>query len=524
MVNRPDKYEVTLLELEEKYKTVFENSAEGIILVDENGKVTEWNKFMETKTGLSKDVAIGQNLWDLQREMMTEEWKKIYAVEKLKKIWMDIINSYPENKIVTKEGQYYGNDGELVLTEDLVCPVILRGKKSLFIIQRDLTARRKAELALKDEEQKLKLLNATKDKLFSIIAHDLRSPLQSILGFSELLEKNIKEGAVVESEKCLEIITLSIKNTFNLLDNLLVWAKTQTGQINFNPVYAPLLPIVTEIIDLLSSSAKLKGISVQNFTSDNIRIFADNNMLRIILQNLISNAIKYTNSGGNIRINTIQHTDNIEIVVSDDGTGMRQSTIDSLFTLNTNISLEGTASEKGSGLGLVICKEFVEKHGGYLLVDSEYGKGSYFSLFFPVYEEHGKKTVTPLRKTETTNKLLKVLIADDEYHSRTVLEMLIKKYSREILFANNGVKAIECCQENPDTDLILMDNNMPELNGYEAIKEIRRFNKNVIVIGLSAYLSQEEKEKMIGAGCNDFMLKPLQSLLLVDLIKKYFDK
>lgn len=516
--------ESELREIEEKYKTVFENSVEGIILVDNHGTITEWNRFMVNKTGISKENAIDKKLWDLQYRLLTDEWKKKYPVDSLEQIWMNIINTHSENNIISKEGQYLGTDGELVLTEDIVCPIKLRGNNYLFIIQRDLTERRKAELALKENEQKLKHLNATKDKLFSIIAHDLRSPLNTVSGCTDLLNKSIREGNIKESEKCLDLINLSIKNTFNLLDNLLTWAKSQTGQISFNPVNLSLVPAINVAVDLLSSSAKHKGISIHINAADSLMIFADQNMLNIILLNLISNAIKYTHTGGNININARPDQNGIEISISDDGIGMTESILENLFQLNANIVTEGTANEKGSGLGLITCKEFIEKHGGKISAESESGKGSMFSFTFPFSDRKETNNIFSAKTGNGHLKNLKILVVDDEYHSRMLLEMLLQGYSKEIMFAVNGIKAIEICHNHPDIDLIFMDSIMPEAGGYEAIRAIRNFNKQVIIIGNSAYQSVEESKKMNEAGCNDYLSKPIQPDLLNDLIHKYFSK
>lgn len=524
MRNKIRTYEIALREIEEKYKTIIENSVEGIILVDENGTVTEWNRFMENKSGISKEHAIGKNLWDLQFSMVLEEWKIKYPVDSLKKTWMNFISNHSEKNIVIREGQYLGRDGKLVLTEDIICPITLRGRRFLLVIQHDLTARRKAEQALIEEEKKLILLNATKDKLFSIIGHDLKSPLNSISGFSELLRKNVREGNIEESEICLDTIDTSIKNTFNLLDNLLTWAKTQTGQINFKPVIIPLLSTIEEAVNVLSTSAKLKGIFIHIDVAENIMIFADKNMLKIILQNLISNAIKYTNRGGNVILTSKSHLNSTEIIISDDGTGIKEITLNSLFSLNANISTEGTASEKGSGLGLVICKEFVEKHRGKISVKSVPGKGSDFSVTLPFADEHPEYSVQNTHLNNNQRKDLKVLIVDDEYHARNLLEMFIREFSKEVLFADTGAIAVEKCRSQPDIDLILMDRTMPEMGGYEATLEIRKFNKQVIIIGHSAYQSEAERDRMIEGGCNDFLTKPIQPDLLKELINKHFNK
>jgi PAS domain S-box-containing protein len=520
--------EDALKESVEKYKTVFENSAEGIILIDDTGTITDWNKFLENKTGFSKGNAIGKKIWNLHYSLLTEEWKKKYPKDTLEKIWMNLINSLSENEIVSKEGQYIGKEGILILTEDIICPMILSGKRNLCVIQRDLTERRKAEQDLMINEQQLKLLNATKDKLFSIIAHDLKSYFNTILGFSEVLKENLKVNDVEKSQNYLEAINSSAKNTLNLLANLLEWASTQTGQINFNPTTIILQPIIDEVVDLLDSSAKLKSISIRINIPDDTKVSADRNMLKTILQNLILNAIKFTNNGGSVNISAKLIQNAIEIVIADDGTGIDNATLEKLFTLNTIVPKEGTANEKGSGLGLVICREFVEKHGGKIRVESQSGIGSIFSFTLPFIDEvkeiFVEKETIKATKEDDQIKKIKILVADDEHHTRTLLELLMQKYSKEILFAKNGVEAVEFCKKYPDIDLILMDKTMPSMDGYEATRQIRKFNKKVVIFIQSAFQSMEEKENLIKAGGNDFIAKPIPRNILNDLIRKYFGK
>jgi signal transduction histidine kinase len=239
------------------------------------------------------------------------------------------------------------------------------------------------EQELKESENQLKELNATKDKLFSIIAHDLRSPFNTILGYSDLLANNIKN---YDSEKIVKFsaqINSAAVNTLVLLDNLLNWAKSQTGQITFKPVKLNLQPIITHVIEILNPTAELKNIAINCFQSNGIEVYADPYMLKIILRNLIANAIKFTNSKGSIEVKALKKDNFIEITISDNGIGMNKEALNKLFIIQTNETTVGTANEKGSGLGLVLCKEFIEKQRGEIWVESEIGKGSNFKFTLP---------------------------------------------------------------------------------------------------------------------------------------------
>lgn len=251
-------------------------------------------------------------------------------------------------------------------------------------LARDISERKKSELALLKREKELQELNSTKDKLFSIIAHDLRSPFNNILGFSELLIEKVNDDTFTESEKYLNIIFSSANNTLVLLDNLLNWAKSQTGTISFNPVKLVFTNIIMEVLKIEKPIAKAKNISLNSFAADEIEVYADENMLKIILRNLISNAIKFTKQGGEIRVFAISIKDWVEITISDNGIGMKEEKLKELFNVSTNSSTIGTANEKGSGLGLMLCKEFIEKHQGEIWVESEEGQGSDFKFKLPL--------------------------------------------------------------------------------------------------------------------------------------------
>ena len=250
-------------------------------------------------------------------------------------------------------------------------------------LARDISERRKSELALQKSEQELKELNSTKDKLFSIIAHDLRSPFNNILGFSEMLIDRMDDLTDEETTKFLRYINTSAYNTLTLLENLLNWAKTHTGQINVRIEKTVISDVIFRVLELEKSMGKAKNISLTYINDDSIVVYADENLLRIILRNLISNAIKFTEPGGEITVCVLQKNDWVEVTVADNGVGISPEKIEKLFTVASDSGTRGTANEKGSGLGLVLCKELVEKQGGEIGVESEVGEGSRFMFTLP---------------------------------------------------------------------------------------------------------------------------------------------
>ena len=204
---------------------------------------------------------------------------------------------------------------------------------------------------------------------------------------------------------------------------------------------------------------------------------------------------------------------------------MNQHMIDHLFDLDENTSREGTDGEPSTGLGLIICKDFIEKHGGELQVESNTGQGSAFLFTLPAdnsWEGKNQTTVVPDEKPAGNSGKLKILIAEDDETSQLLLGIAVKKISNETIKVNNGADAVTACHNNPDINLVLMDVKMPGMDGYETTRMIRQFNNEVVIIAQTAYSQTGDQEKAIAAGCNDFISKPIEVDVLMELIEKYF--
>jgi len=233
---------------------------------------------------------------------------------------------------------------------------------------------------LKKAEKELKELNATKDKFFSIISHDLRSPFNSIIGFSDLLVRNLDTMDSTKIRRFVENIRNSSQNSYKLLENLLEWSRSQTGKIEFLPAQFQLIEVVKEVIETVEMQAKNKEINLYYFVDEYQMVYADSNMLNTILRNLISNAIKFTPRKGSVTITALKYNQNIEISVIDTGIGIDEHTKRNLFKINEKTTSHGTENEHGTGLGLLLCYEFANKHSSQIMVESEVGKGSTFSI------------------------------------------------------------------------------------------------------------------------------------------------
>jgi len=263
-------------------------------------------------------------------------------------------------------------------------------------LEKEILTKTESERKLKLSEAKFKEANATKDKFFSILSHDLKSPFAAMLGMTEILEKEYHQ--LKESDRIILIKELgkATINTYALLEELLSWSQSQRGLLEFNPQPVDLLKLCTESIELVSTAATSKSISIKCLVDKAVVVNADHNMLETVLRNLLTNAVKFTNQGGEIKIHTRESLHKpsggsanamVSVVVTDNGVGISQQNIEKLLKVEDKYKTAGTEKETGTGLGLIICKEFIEKHGGEISIESEEGKGSSFGFTIPPVEK-----------------------------------------------------------------------------------------------------------------------------------------
>lgn len=275
--------------------------------------------------------------------------------------------------------------GEIIWVHFESIPRILDNKDIIWTgILNDITAVRKAEEQMQLKNEELQRLNAEKDKFMSIIAHDLKSPFNSIVGFSGLLLEKAQKKDIGKLQEYAGIINSSSQKTMNLLMNLIQWSQSQSGHMHFTPEYFNLAEIITEITDLFSNILFQKSISFTREVPAEVTVFADRAMTGTIVRNLVSNAIKFTSDGGSIHLAVQEGPEGVNFTVRDSGKGMEKSVLEKLFHIDCNYSSPDTQGNKGTGLGLMLCKEFTDRHGGTIGVESEPGKGSVFYFTIPL--------------------------------------------------------------------------------------------------------------------------------------------
>ena len=357
-----------------KFRMLFEQSPVGMALVlHETGEFLEVNNSVLESTGYAKEEFLNLSYWDLTpREYEKQEIDQLDTLNRTGYFGPNF------KEYIRKDGSRYplSISGALFVDVD--------GRKVVWGIIEDLSNRREQELIIKNQNEELLRLNAAKDKFFSIIAHDLKNPFSAIIGSSDLLLQRALANDIQEIDRFAKIINQASKKSLDLLLNLMDWSQIQTGRMKFEPEYFDVHHLVEEAIGLLGCNAEEKFISIRNNLSEKTMVHADKTMISIVLRNLISNALKYTNLKGMIEISSELQKDSIVISVKDNGVGIAKEALDKLFQIDGVISTPGTQKEKGTGLGLILCREYLEKNNGKIWVQSELNVGTKFFFSLPI--------------------------------------------------------------------------------------------------------------------------------------------
>ena len=361
------KAEDTLVESEERYRIFINSTKDMVFLKDDKLNYLLVNEAMATFFGTEERKIIGKSDFDLMPEKAAQ--KCLISDEQA-------LNS---GSVVVGDEQV----GDKIFNTQKFKVPLSNGRYGIGGYIRDVTERREAERKLINQAEEMKELNATKDKFFSIISHDLRSPFQIFLGFTRMMAEELPTLTLDEIQKIAVSMRSSANNLFNLLENLLQWSQMQRGLSSFKPEPFILSNGIVAIIELVRDAADKKKIALNYDVPEGLTVLADAQMFESLMHNLIFNAVKFTPKGGKISIAAKPMPDNsVEISIKDTGIGMNKNMVENLFRLDMQTNRKGTEGEPSTGLGLIICKDFVEKHGGKIWVESEEGKGTtfYFTL------------------------------------------------------------------------------------------------------------------------------------------------
>ena len=384
--------------------------------------------------------------------------------------------------------------------------------------------RKKSEDDVKAALIKAEESDRLKSAFLANMSHEIRTPMNGILGFASLLNEPKLTG--VQLKKYVAIIEKSGARMLNIINDLIDISKIEAGQMEVNITEGNINEQIEYLYTFFNPEAIKKELilSYNNQLSNTESIIAtDREKVYAILTNLIKNSIKYTHEG-NIEFGYKKTGNFLEFFIKDTGIGIPKDRLDAVFERFVQADIEDSNVYEGAGLGLTITKAYVEMLGGQIWVESVDGKGSQFYFTIP-YSPIKKKTKVvrkgALHETTIPMKKLKILIAEDEDVAANFLSIILKEHSTDILIAKTGKETVELSRDNPDIDVILMDIKMPIISGYEATKQIRKFNKDVIIIAQTAYALSGDHEKAIEAGCNDYISKPINKDELMEMIKGF---
>ncbi|MFP4527944.1 MAG: ATP-binding protein [Candidatus Kapaibacterium sp.] len=394
-----------LIDNQKKFENIVNAARDAIIFIDTDDVITFWNPASKHTFHYDAEEAIGQNFFELlisdeyridlyqafqstksgNKSILFENTLELYAKQKEG----DLIPVEMSLTALQVEDKWYAcafvrDVTTRIIAEEEVNKLIEEMQVSKEILEQNANELVYLNHKLSESESQLQELNASKDKFFSIIAHDLKGPFQGLLGYSQMLSSDIENLTKEEIADFAKSLNESAEHLFKLLENLLHWSRIQRGVIENNPDHAELIQIVDINIALIYTRAQQKGIELINEVPEALYIYADINMVNTVLRNLLSNAVKFTSEGDKIGVRARElEYQTIEVEVFDTGIGMDKSAREKIFRIDSHHTTPGTNNEQGTGLGLILCKELVEKCRGHIRVDSEPGKGASFRFTLP---------------------------------------------------------------------------------------------------------------------------------------------
>lgn len=499
---------------DEKFRSMFASMQEGVylhqIVYDEQGKavnyrIIEANPISEKYLNIKTDYAIGK--------LATELYETPEAP------FIDVYAQVAETGVPVSIEQYFEPLGKYFFIS-----VFSPRKGEFATLFVDITAAKNYETEIIAAKEKAQESDRLKTAFLANMSHEIRTPMNGILGFASLLNDSKLSGK--QQKDYIKIIEKSGKRMLNIINEIIDISKIESGLMKLDMKESNINEQLEYIYTFFKPEAEAKGLKI-SFKSPlpekEAIITTDHEKLYATLINLVKNAIKYT-SKGSIVFGYEKKGEELEVYVKDSGIGIPKDRQEAIFERFIQADIEDKMARQGAGLGLAISKAYIEMHGGKIWVESEVGKGSTFYFTIPYKQAVNKEIESGNPDIEKASILsgLNIVIAEDDDTSSHYLSVILTNYGKEFITVKNGTKIVETCHTNPDIDLILMDIQMPGLDGYEATRRIRQFNKEVIIIAQTAFGLEGDREKALAAGCNDYISKPIVKEELYALIVKYF--
>jgi PAS domain S-box-containing protein len=538
-ISEMKRTEKALITSESNLQALINNKNEAIWSLDNNYHLIVCNDYFRDSylAAYNEELKVGINLINLLSPELKAFWKPKYdcalAGEKI----------FFEFRETLNDKVFYFN----VYLNPIFSEGSITGVSALSI---DVTDRKKEEEALIKAKEKAEESDRLKSAFLANMGHEIRTPMNGIIGFSELLKNSTLTGE--EQQKYVKIIETSGVRMLNIINDLIDISKIESGIMEVEISRFNINDQLEYLYSFFEPEARQKGLKLTYetfFHAADAIIESDKQKLNAILINLIKNAIKFT-FRGSIRFGyTLKHSmaindsPEIEFFVMDTGVGIPPEQREIIFERFRQGSESLNRDYEGAGLGLAISKSYANMLGGKIWIQPNSGKnaggdGSTFYFTIPYVPEQGQNTFfqapisvaeedimsTAVAGEDNTLKTHNVLIAEDDLASEILFSIMIRIFSNKIFKVKTGIEAVDACRNNPEIDLILMDIKMPGIDGYEATRQIRIFNKKVVIIAQTAYAQTGDREKALAAGCNDYISKPIRKDDLMSLIKKHFAK
>lgn len=408
--------------------------------------------------------------------------------------------------------------------------IMYQGKKAMLEIFQDITERKEFEANLIIAKERAEESDRLKLAFLANMSHEIRTPMNGILGFAELLKE---PGLTGETEQeYINIIEKAGARMLNIINDIIDISKIESGLMKVNNGTSNINEQIEYIYTFFEPEVEAKGLKLSFKTTLPAKeaiLITDREKLYAILTNLVKNALKFTTEGTiEFGYSLMKDRASLLFYVKDTGIGIPKERQDAIFQRFVQADISDKMARQGAGLGLAITKSFIEMLGGEIWVESEVGVGSTFYFTLPYTMEQVIKSTAndpfDLGGMLHPSRKWNILIAEDDETSELLMSLSVKEFRKDVLYARTGNEAVNICRSNPQIDLILMDIRMPELNGYEATRQIRQFNKDVVIIAQTAYGLSFDRDKAMDAGCNDFIAKPINKVELLTLIQKYLKK
>jgi len=510
--------ETALIESEERYRQLFESSPDAIILADANtGMLIDANTAACAMLGRPLD-----ELKQFHQTMLHPPTKK----EIVSELFHDHVESSKTKELkLPIESSVLRSDGSEIPVEVLASSITVAGRQVIQGVFRDITERKHAREELLKAKEKAEAGDKLKSAFLNNISHELRTPLNGIIGFSEMITQ--MDNTAEDRLEFSKMIKRSSARLVNTITSYMDISMLVSGNTEINKTVFSLYHFIDKIHYQTIENCQSRNLALEILKTDidkEIQILTDENLLTKIFTHLIDNAIKFTKEGS-ITIGYEKKQSLHQFSVIDTGKGISKAALAVIFKIFMQADLSTSRGHEGSGLGLSIAQGFVKLLGGNIWVESDQHTGS--SFFFTLPEKTDTQSSHDDNETnriQQDSKQLVVLIAEDEDSNFKYLEIVLKKAMYKVLRAGDGFEAVEKCRTHPEIDILLLDLKMPGMDGFEAAKKIRNLLPQLPIIALSAYVSSQDEEAAIQAGCNEYVVKPISKTRLLETIKRLLSK